>query len=102
LESVLGATPRGFESRILRAPHPAICPGARLEGSVGFDYGHLGVRRRRSFPNLSITVAPTDGHNVVVKTDCMLELRNAWVDDPTIDVDDAECFADVKVAWDLP
>jgi hypothetical protein len=47
-------------------------------------------------------VAPTDGHNVVVKTDCILELRNAWDGRPDDYVDDAECFADVKVAWDCP
>jgi pimeloyl-ACP methyl ester carboxylesterase len=53
------------------------------------------------FSNLSIVVAPTDGHNVVAKTDCMLNTRNAWVDDPAIDAADADCLTSARVAWDL-
>jgi hypothetical protein len=53
------------------------------------------------FSNLSIVVAPTDGHNVVAKTDCMLNTRNAWVDDPAIDAAGADCLISVRVAWDL-
>jgi len=53
------------------------------------------------FPNLSIVVAPTDGHNVVAKTDCMLNIRNGWVDEPAMDPTGADCFAGARVAWDL-
>jgi len=46
-------------------------------------------------------VAPADGHNVVAKTDCMLNTRNAWVDNPAMDPAGTACFAGARVAWDL-
>jgi hypothetical protein len=45
------------------------------------------------FSNLSIVVAPADGHNVVAKTDCMLNTRNAWVDNPAMDPAGKACSA---------
>jgi len=53
------------------------------------------------FSNLSIVVAPADGHNVVAKTDCMLNTRNAWVDNPAMDPAGKASSAGARVAWDL-
>jgi hypothetical protein len=66
------------------APFADPAAPARLAGSqIGFDaaYGR--------------------SHNVVAKTDCMLNSRNAWVDNPAMDLADADCFAGARVAWDL-
>jgi pimeloyl-ACP methyl ester carboxylesterase len=119
----LAASEIGFDAAYGRSPYLKVCDSWPV-GAATADVGELVrsdvpllaiigafgpyVRPDQAregmgeFSNLSIVVAPTDGHNVVAKTDCMLNTRNAWVDDPAIDPAGADCFADARVEWDLP
>lgn len=119
----LAGTEVGFDAAYGRSPYLEVCDSwpvgeapaevaelVRSEVPVLAIIGAFGpyVRPDQAredlgdFPNLSIVVGPTDGHNVVAKTDCMLSIRNAWVDDPTLDPTGADCFTGARVAWDLP
>jgi hypothetical protein len=118
----LAASEIGFDAAYGRSPYLKVCdswPVGEATAEVGelvrsdvpvlAIIGALGpyVRPDQAreglgeFSNLSIVVAPADGHNVVAKTDCMLNTRNAWVDNPAIDPAGTDCFAGTRVAWDL-
>jgi pimeloyl-ACP methyl ester carboxylesterase len=120
--SRLAASEIGFDAAYGRSPYLKVCdswPVGEATAEVGelvrsdvpvlAIIGALGpyVRPDQAreglgeFSNLSIVVAPADGHNVVAKTDCMLNSRNAWVDNPAMDLAGADCFAGARVAWNL-
>ena len=52
--------------------------------------------------HLALVVSPTDGHNVVPKTDCMLKIRKAWLNRPSANPTGSECFANAQIAWERP
>jgi hypothetical protein len=118
----LAASEIGFDAGYGRSPYLKVCdswPVGEATAEVGqlvrsdvpvlAIIGALGpyVRPDQAreglgeFSNLSIVVAPADGHDVVAKTDCMLNTRNAWVDNPAMDPAGTACFAGARVAWDL-
>jgi hypothetical protein len=111
----------GFDAAYGRSPYLKVCdswPVGEVTAEVGelvrsdvpvlAMIGALGPYVRPDparaglgeFSNLSI-VAPADGRNVVAKADCMLDTRNAWVDNPAMDPAGTACFAGARVAWDL-
>ena len=92
----LAGTKIGFDAAYGRSPYLTVCDRwpvgeatANVAEPVRSDVPVLAIigafgpyvrpdQARRGlgeFPNLSIVVAPTDGHNVVAKTDCMLNTR---------------------------
>ena len=110
----LAASEIGFDAACGRSPYLKVCdswPVGEATAEVGelvrsdvpvlAIIGALGpyVRPDQAreglgeFSNLSIVVAPADGHNVVAKTDCMLNTRNAWVDNPAMDPAGKACSA---------
>ncbi len=51
--------------------------------------------------SLTLLIDPAGGHNVMPRTDCMLDLRQAFLDDPTQPVA-ADCLEAVSAVWPLP
>ena len=50
--------------------------------------------------DVSVVVDPAGGHNVIARTECMLALRNLWVDTPD-QVSAPPCLSGAKVDWEL-
>lgn len=55
----------------------------------------------RGLGSLTLLVDPAGGHNVMPRTDCMLGLRQAFLDDPTQSLA-ADCLQAITTAWPLP
>ena len=80
--------------------------GRASTGLRGHPDAHLrrGLRGLRSLPVAEQAVAslsgsflvdvPYQGHNVLGSLDCYLNIRNAWIEDPT-SAPDTGCIADI-------
>lgn len=55
----------------------------------------------RPWPAASVLEDAGGGHNVVARTECMIELRNRWLDRPTGDVSAPACLSDKTIDWYL-
>jgi hypothetical protein len=51
--------------------------------------------------DLTVVVDPLAGHNVVSGTDCLLQIRNTWLDDLATTDDDLACVDDLRMDWVL-
>jgi pimeloyl-ACP methyl ester carboxylesterase len=52
----------------------------------------------RGLDRLTLVVDPAGGHNVVPRTDCVLGIRQAWLDDPT-GTPATGCLDDLRPEW---
>lgn len=52
----------------------------------------------RGLSRLTIAVDPAGGHNIMPRTDCMLGIRQAWLDDPTR-TPPTGCLGDLLPEW---
>ena len=52
----------------------------------------------RGLDRLTLVVDPAGGHNVVPRTDCVLGIRGAWLDDPT-GTPATGCLDDLRPEW---
>jgi len=116
---VVGAERAGFAAAFSRSPYLDVCSswpvdpgpaevGEQVRSDVpvlvmagAFDpYVRPGAARAglRGLSSLTFLVDPAGGHNVMPRTDCMLGVRQAWLDDPTRVVS-ADCLQTVRPDW---
>jgi hypothetical protein len=51
--------------------------------------------------DVSVVVDAAGGHNVIARTECMLELRNLWIENLASQVPTPPCLKAAKIDWDL-
>ncbi len=67
---------------------PYVRPASARDGLAGLEH-------------LTLVVDLAGGHNVMPRTDCMLGIRQTWLDDPTKDPA-TDCLATIKPDWPSP
>jgi pimeloyl-ACP methyl ester carboxylesterase len=51
--------------------------------------------------SVSIVVDPAGGHNVLPRTECMLQLRQEWLEEPSQPASQPQCLRRESISWDL-